>query len=196
MTGTKCSMTYPYLLRAERRFLCLVGDLPPRTDAEAAPIESIEIYRRGAGAALKRMLSCTGRMQGGLLYGTRDEGALVVGFATPAGVRPWLQGENPLEIDASYALGWTDCLRDAYSITPGDQPVEWIGNWIAYPDSRLHSPHEDLPWITAGATQGLCDEEHPLLFVGWEESTLGMAAYLFDHAARSPVAVDVAWQVP
>lgn len=196
MTRTTYSMEYPHLLRAEQRFLGLIGDRPPRTDAAAAPVETIEIFRPGAGAALKRLLSCTGRMQGGLLFGTRDEGTLVAGFAAPAGVRPWLRSDDPLQMDAAYVLGWTDCLRDAYSITPGEKPMEWIGNWIAYPDSRLHSPNEDLPWITAGATRGLCDEDHPLLFVGWQESTLGMAAYLFDYASRSPVPVDVIWQNP
>lgn len=180
---------YPPTSRTDRFFLRIVGE--PLPGAKDTAIEEVGLYRQGAASALERLLSCTGKMQGGLLFGYRHDTALNIGFAAPAGVRPWHQSDDPTDMDAGYVLGWMDCLRDAYSTTPGAPAIDWIGNWIAYPDSRLRTAEEDLQWIRAARQKGLIDQDHLCLFVGWRGAQLAWSAYLYDPEAETPVPVEV-----
>lgn len=180
---------YPVTTRTDRYFLRVIGD--PIPGAEPVPIKTASLHSVGAGAALERILSCPGRMQGGLLFGYRDAEDIRIGFASPAGVRPWHLSADPTDMDAGYVLGWMDCLRDAYSITPGADPIDWIGNWIAYPDGRLHTPEEDHHWFQVGRQKGLFDEEHLMLVVGWQNGQLGWNAYIYDSALDAPVPLEI-----
>ena len=63
-----------------------------------------------------------------------------------------------------------------------------MGNWLAYPDSRLGRVEDDLVWLRRGFEGGLFDGDHVLVVVGWGEGTLDLRAYSADQGEPTALA--------
>ncbi|THF68071.1 hypothetical protein E7T06_18250 [Deinococcus sp. Arct2-2] len=136
-------------------------------------------FASGARHQLRQQLCAPGRMRGGLLFGSmkEGEGVLEILLASPPGF-PWWYADaekSVLTVDERYVLGWSDCVAAVHS-----GQVDWRGNWIAYPDSLLPDVRDDLTWLHLGASQGLFDDFHVLVVVGWEHGRLAGRAYSID----------------
>ncbi|GAA5534061.1 hypothetical protein [Deinococcus aluminii] len=93
---------------------------------------------------------------------------------------------GPLDMDERYLLGYLDCLREQED-TPF--PIDWVGNWLCYPNSQLANQlDEDLTWITRASQTRLIDDEHCLLIVGGAERGLAAHAYT-ERAADGSVVI-------
>lgn len=78
-------------------------------------------------------------------------------------------------MDPRYVLGWSDCIQAVH----GNQ-LDWVGNWLAAPDSQLRELEEQLSWVRRGGRQGLFDDRHPLVVIGLNEGMFQSRAYTFD----------------
>lgn len=173
------------LSRAHRRFLGLTAHGESPRPEELVSIGQVEITPL-ARASLEAQLGAPGRYRGGALLGYRENGAIVVLHATSSGYTCWHEQEHgPLDLDERYLLGWLDGLRDK-----ADPPssVDWVGNWLSYPDSHLGDRLEnDVEWINQASQTRLIDAEHCLLIVGWEDGALGTRAYTREGGGITPL---------
>lgn len=161
------------LSRAQQRFLGLTTPLRTRSDEEAQPTEHVTFTQR-AQDHLRRHLYASGAYRGGPLFGFRSGGDLAVQFIAPSGYTcgdPDLQ-RQPLRLDERYVLGWSDCLCAQF-----DGKLDWVGNWLMYPDSQLASVESDVAWLREGLETDLFNEAHVLLCVGWEGGVMNARAY-------------------
>ncbi|ULH13973.1 hypothetical protein MF271_01180 (plasmid) [Deinococcus sp. KNUC1210] len=136
---------------------------------------------------LSRCLEVKGRWQGGALFGEADFGTLTVRQISPLGPPAWWKG--PLTPHLSYLIGWSDSLGRQ----PGPE-VDWAGNWIAAPDSRLPDERVDLNWLRQGVDGGLIDQDHPLLVVGRQGGHLTLRGYIWEESG--PVALRCTVDLP
>lgn len=171
--------------RAHKRFLGLTGEEMPRQEEELVSVGRVEVTPP-AVTFLQEQLQATGRHRGGALLGYRWKGVIVVLHATSSGYSGWYeQDDNPLHLDGRYLLGWVDGLRKHLEAST---PVDWVGNWISYPDSLLGTRlEEDLEWINEASRTRLVDDEHCLLIVGLEDGELASRAYTVRLPEGSPI---------
>ncbi|MDP9765569.1 hypothetical protein [Deinococcus enclensis] len=147
-----------------------LGALGPVTAVGEESASSSEVQLHPAARrALRRQLQAPGHLRGGLLFGQVQEDALHVTQVAPAGYRWWQP--DPLCGDERYALGWMDALA---ACTPGD--IDWVGSWLAAPDSRPFSVAQGDRWVRRAAGMGVVDSLHPLVTVGWSEGRLDAVA--------------------
>lgn len=171
------------LSRAQQRCLNLPGSRRPRSDDEVQPLTHV-ILSSPAQAFLREQLYASGAYQGGPLFGTRDRGELRVQYAAPAGYACGDSAlrQQPLVLDTRYVLGWSDALA---AVSQGE--LDWVGQWMMYPDRQLAALEHDLAWLRAGLDTALFDEEHVLLVMGWEQGELTTRGYGFDWQTRCPL---------
>ncbi|WP_216325661.1 hypothetical protein [Deinococcus aestuarii] len=156
--------------RVHARFLGLLAQ-PVSPPVNSPLTRSVHVHQR-ARATLQAQLAASGRWRGGLLFGHAEDDVLHVHFAAPQGYAWWPTCQTPLQVDPHYALGWADALAAA-----SEQPVDWVGSWIMYPDSQLGGIEADLVWLHAGRTTALVDDLHLLMSVGWSDGRLSATAY-------------------
>lgn len=163
-------------MRAQQRYLGLLAAQPPISDEDAVPLECVS-FSREARHYLQCQLYAPGRLRGGLMFGSKRGDTLDVRFVSPMGY-PWWYADStsaPLDLDERYVLGWSDCLE----VLHGGE-IDWVGNWLARPNSLLGDVAEDLIWLGLGAEKGLFDDRHVLVVVGWGEGALTGRAYAHD----------------
>lgn len=150
-------------MRTQQRYLGLLPSQPTPTGQDA-PLPAFLTFSEGARITLERHLSASGRHRGGPLYGERDGERLHVILASSGGYPWWYADfeESLLTPDERYMLGWNDCVTALY-----DGRVDWIGNWMAYPNSTLGDARADLAWLDLGYEHGLFDERHVLVVIGY-----------------------------
>lgn len=73
---------------------------------------------------------------------------------------------------SSSGLGWSDCVEAIHGYQ-----VDWVANWLLAPDNHLGDLSTHLEWLFRGAEQGLSDDRHPQLILGWVEGVLQGRAY-------------------
>ena len=170
------------LARAHRRFLRLVGPRRPRSDDEAQPPREVDVTP-AARAFFRQVLDVGGQYQGGALFGHLNGGVLTVEYAAPNGYACWQrEQQSPLDLDARYLLGLTDAYRSSR-----ETPIDWVGNWLSFPDGGLPSYRESLNWLDEAVAVRLVDSEHCLLMVGWAESRLGALACVVGEVPQQMV---------
>jgi hypothetical protein len=150
-----------------------------RTESEYHPLEAV-VLLPAVREALSRSLEVKGRWQGGALFGDTDAGSLTVRLVSPLGPPAWWG--QPLTPHLPYLIGWNDGL--------GAQPgpaVDWVGSWIAAPDSRLPDERADLSWLRRGADAGLFDQDHPLVVAGVQEGYLVLRGYAWEEGEPLPL---------
>ena len=157
--------------RAQQRLLGLTGPRRARSDAENEALTGVALSP-AAWSGLRPFLDAPGRLTGGLLYGRRDHGVLQVQLVAPGGYPWWRPEGTPLDLDAHYTLGWSDCLHSLY----GDS-VGWVGQWLMYPDRSFPAAAVDHAWVDQGRPTRLIDHEHPLLVVGYDDGVRTVRAY-------------------
>lgn len=165
--------------RATQVFLKLANPAQSQRE-EFTPMEAVA-FSALAKQALIRQLDVRAHWQGGTLFGELRNGLLFVRLITPLGPPGW--GQQPLTPHLPYVLGWSDSLYALY----GDA-LDWHGNWISAPDSRLPDERADLTWLTLGARMGLFDDFHPLVIVGLRDGYLTGRAYCWID--NEPVSLD------
>lgn len=157
--------------RAQQRLLGLTGPRRARSDSENETLTGVTLSP-AAWSGLQPFLDAPGRLTGGLLYGHRADGVLHVQLVAPGGYPWWQREETPLDMDAHYTLGWSDCLRSVYGDTVG-----WVGQWLMYPDRGFPAAAVDHAWVDQGRTTRLIDHEHPLLVIGYDDKVRKARAY-------------------
>lgn len=167
-------------MRARQRYLGLLPDERPTYDEDLIPFEGVA-FTREARHFLRRQLSISGRLRGGLLFGAQKGKTLEVMLASSMGYPWWYadQQQTPLHLDERYILGWSDCVEALHG-----GRVDWVGNWLAYPNSTLDDECEDLTWLDLGTKHGLFDDRHVLVVVGWVDGSLTGRAYRYDFGER------------
>lgn len=164
------------VMRARQRYLSLLPADSPLPDPEIGPPAQVTFAGR-TQRYLRRQLAVPGRLRGGLLFGERHGEILHIVLASPLGYPWWYTDPRQafLHPDERYLLGWSDCVEEVYG-----GRVDWVGNWLAYPNNTLGDIREDIRWIDLGAQHGLVDDRHLLLVVGWVEGALTVRAYGYD----------------
>lgn len=165
--------------RATQLYLGRPAAVQSRTESEYQPLEAV-ILLPTVRQALSRSLEIKGCWQGGALFGKVDFGTLTVRLISPLGPPAWRGG--PLTPYLPYLIGWSDSLE----IQPG-VAVDWAGNWIAAPDSRLPDERVDMSWLQRGAKAGLFDQEHPLVVAGVQEGHLVLRGYACEEGESVPL---------
>jgi len=160
------------LSRAHKRFLRLTGQRCPRSDAENTPPAGIEVTDQPRGF-FRQALEAGGSHRGGALFGRLYNGLITVKYAMPSGYICWPQPgqDSPLMLDRRYMLGLTDAFQAS-----SPEPIDWVGNWLIFPNSELPAQSEAVAWFDQAALTKLVDAEHCLLMVGWSESRLAAHA--------------------
>lgn len=173
--------------RAVERYLGRPAVKTPGMEDESQPPLETVVFAVAVRRRLVRQLDVKGQWQGGALFGELTLGTLTVRFVTPLGPPGW--SKQPLLPHLPYLIGWSDSVDEQYS-----PALDWCGNWIAAPDSRLPDERADLSWLQLGAQQGLFDDAHPLVIVGLENGRLLGRAYSWDE--DGPVALRGPLEVP
>lgn len=126
---------------------------------------------------LNRQLHSPARLRGGLLFGQQQGETLHVSLATTLGRSAWYGQSRwaALDVDARFTLGWSEAVQD---ILGGS--TDWVGNWLMYGNSQLHSGRKDQRWFRSGQRLGLFDETHVLMIAGWEEGRVTCRVYRQD----------------
>lgn len=132
-------------------------------------LESV-VFTAAVQQRLLRQLELKGRWQGGVLFGEETLGTLTVRFVAPLGPPVW--STQPLFPHLPYLIGWSDSISEQYGAG-----LDWCGNWIAAPDSRLPDERLGLTWLHLGARQGLFDDTHPMVVLGLEDGRLSGQVY-------------------
>jgi len=153
---------------------------------EAQPLEAV-VFTVVVRQTLMSHLDVKGRWQGGTLFGESTLGTLTVRLATPLGPPGW--EFQPLLPHLPYLIGWSDSVEVQYGAA-----LDWCGNWVAAPDSRLPDERADLSWLHLGVQQGLFDDIHPLVVVGMEDGRLLGRAYSWDE--ERPISLRGPMEVP
>jgi len=143
-----------------------------------------------AWGGLKPSLDAPGNFTGGPLYGFRSGGILYVQLAAPGGYPWWSEERSPLDLDARYSLGWSDCLR---TMTGDD--LGWIGQWLMYPDRNFPSIAVDHNWMLQGILTRLIDHEFPLLVMGYHDGARSVRAHRFEYGSLEivPLSLTSEW---
>lgn len=149
---------------------------PPHSTLDHALPEHLHITTH-ATRFLRQQLELPGKTRGGMLFGISNGDTLEVHLATRLG-HPATERDRVLEPDRGYALGVSEALSAL-----GKGNWDWCGNWLSYPHVHLEGIRTDLNWLIRGARQGLVDEEHPLLVVGWLEGILTVRAYVLEFGS-------------
>ncbi|WP_245556544.1 hypothetical protein [Deinococcus aquatilis] len=161
--------------RALERYLGRPARNSVRKDDEAQVLEAV-VFTDSTRQMLIQQLEVKGQWQGGVLFGERTLETLTVHFAAPLGPPAW--SGQPLHPHLPYLIGWSDSVSAQHS-----EALDWCGNWIAAPNSRLPDERLDLSWLQLGVQQGLFDDIHPLVVVGIEDGLLSSRSYLWDEDA-------------
>ena len=167
--------------RAQQRLLGFTGPRRARSDSETEILTSVSLSP-AARSGLRPFLDAPGRLTGGLLYGSRADGVLHVQLVAPGGYPWWLPEGSPLDMDAHYTLGWSDCVRSLYGDT-----VSWVGQWLMYPDRGFPTTVVDHAWVDQGRPTRLMDHEHPLLVIGHDDGAFRVRAYRFEFESLAIV---------
>lgn len=149
------------LARAHQRFLPLLGQRLSAEDGALAPISNVLLTSRSL-SLLRDVLELP-TVRTGLLFGHRTPGALSVTHAFSGGY-----GGSPglFTIDANYALGVTDALRQV------DAGLDWVGQWLTVPGDAFVQARQRLAWVEMAQAEGLIGPHYPLVMVGWREGGL------------------------
>jgi hypothetical protein len=160
-------------MRAQHRVFWTPSVPPTSSSEEREALNGAQIFRPVI-QTLRQQLYSPARVRGGLLFGFQVGDQLQVVLASSAGSSGWYRQPRRavLEVDERFTLGWSEAVLSLF----GGQ-IDWIGNWIAYPDSQLHSERRDLKWFKRGWRTGLFDDRSVLLVVGWNESVLDVQTY-------------------
>lgn len=150
-----------------------------RAESEYQPLEAV-LLLPSVRQTLSQVLEVKGRWQGGALFGHTDFGTLTVQLISPLGPPAWWGG--PLTPHLPYLIGWSDSLGPLHGPS-----VDWAGNWIAAPDSRLPDERADLSWLRRGAESGLFDQDHPLVVAGIQEGHLVLRGYAWEEGEPVPL---------
>lgn len=172
--------------RAVERYLGRPAVKTPSMEDQSEPLETV-VFGVAVRRMLMRQLEVKGGWQGGALFGELTLGTLTVRVVTPLGPPGW--SSQPLLPHLPYLIGWSESVDEQYG-----SALDWCGNWIAAPDSRLPDERADLSWLHLGARQGLFDDAHPMVIVGMEEGRLFGRAYSWDE--NGPVALRGPLEVP
>jgi hypothetical protein len=144
----------------------------PRAESEYQPLEAV-LLLPSVRKMLGQFLEVKGQWQGGALFGSSDFGTLTVQGISPLGPPAWWG--QPLTPNLPYLIGWSDSVG-----TQHGAEVDWTGNWIAAPDSRLPDERADLSWLRRGVDLGFFDHEHPLVVAGINDARLALRGYTWD----------------
>lgn len=144
-----------------------------RAESEYQPLEAV-LLLPPVQQILGRFLEVKGQWQGGTLFGASDFGTLTVQMISPLGPPAW--SGQPLTPHLPYLMGWSDCVG-----AQQNADVDWAGNWISAPDSRLPDERADLAWLRRGVDLGFFDHEHPLVVAGMNEGRLALRGYTWDE---------------
>lgn len=128
------------------------------------------VLTKAARSMLLGYLRVPSAFRGGLLFGQVVNGTLTVEWAAP-GAYPMWQG-SPLAVDDRYALGWADALA---AVSP---EVDWVGQWIVYPDAMQHAALEDWAWLEAARHAGVFYDQQVAVFAGWSGGRLALNGYV------------------
>jgi len=162
------------LNRAQQRVLGLVGT-PSPSDAEVLPVAHWTLSP-DALQAFRAWLLVPGHLQGGPLFGIRQEETLDIRFVARNGYPLQPSACDPLSFDGSYLLGLNDALT-----TQSEGSCDWVGQWLMYPDRQLPDLMTDLAWVGRAQEIGLVDDLHIMVMVGWVEGQLTTRAYAYDY---------------
>ncbi|WP_412026479.1 hypothetical protein [Deinococcus yunweiensis] len=168
--------------RAHRRFLGLAGPWTTDLEDSAMPIEQVVLGAQ-LTAFFQAQLYLPGTFRSGPIFGHRDDGTLHAVFGAPAGYLKWsdYDPERPLQLDASYVLGWADALQVVSA-----SPVDWVGTWLSFPDTRVPTPEQAAPLIRQASDDLLSDYNTALLIIGWNRHELEVQGYsAFDRTLQS-----------
>ncbi|UQN08445.1 hypothetical protein [Deinococcus sp. QL22] len=165
--------------RATQLYLGRPAVAQTRAESEYQPLEAV-LLLPSVRQELSRCLEVKGRWQGGALFGETDFGTLTVRLVSPLGPPAWWG--QPLTPHLPYLMGWSDSME-----TQPGPVVDWAGNWIAAPDSRLPDERKDLSWLQQGAEAGLFDQDHPLLVAGVQEGHLMLRGYAWEEGKSVPL---------
>lgn len=162
-------------MRAHRRYLGPDFKEQQKSGHDLALVKTVA-FGISARMYLMRQLYSPGRYRGGPLFGSQNGAVISIEYAASLGYL-WRYGtgsdqEDCLETDERYLLGWSDCLE---LVRNGH--TDWIGNWIASPNSELGDPIEDLLWFRRGHKQGLFDGSNLLVMIGWDDGAMTGRAY-------------------
>ena len=164
-------------MRARVRFLDQRCPATSPVNEEYASVERV-LFRRSAALTLRRQLQPTGRWIGGLLFGHPQGGALHVKHLSTLGCPAWYSAaeREVLSPDVRYVLGWSDALEAVYG-----GRIDWVGHWVAAPNSLLPDVREDFAWLDRSLKIGLLDTQHVLVLTGWtRDGELMGRAYRLD----------------
>ena len=163
-------------MRAHERYLGFPPSQEALSEEALVPLDNL-FLEEPVQRFLQRQLAVPGRWRGGLLFGQARLGTLRVVHASPPAYPSLDSGsrESPLHLDPRYVLGWSDCIQAVH----GNQ-MDWVGNWLAAPDSQLRELEEQLNWVRRGGRRGLFDDRHPLVVIGLNEGMFQNRGYTFD----------------
>lgn len=162
-----------HLTRAHRRFLGLTGPLEPG-DGHGLPLTRV-ILSVQAQVLFNQVLDATGTHRSGPLFGRIEDGVARIQYAALGGYWPQgMEGDGGLfGMTGEYVLGWLDALRME------DSGIDWVGQWMTFPDARAALPEAELPWLERASRVGLVDQHHALLFAGLRRYELEVHAYSY-----------------
>lgn len=153
--------------RVHKRWLGVSNQAAPKPKAEL--IERVT-FTAQAVAAIRDQLEVGGTFRGGLLFGKVEDSNLVVNWVAKGGYPMWTA--SPLQVDSHYALGWADALNTV------DTEADWVGHWLVYPTSNMHSELEDAMWVHTAYEAGLASDQQVFVIFGWENGQLVVKPYV------------------
>ncbi|WP_456833320.1 hypothetical protein [Deinococcus sp. UYEF24] len=161
------------ITRVHQRYLGLIPPRPTRSANLIGPPHQLS-FGTQVQEMIVEQLHASGTVRGGPLFGHTLAGVVTVVAAPLGGYRvldPAL-ATDPLAFDPRYVLGWVDSLNYTSEIK-----IDWVGNWVMWPNSALGSLEDDLAWIRRGRETDLINTKHCLCTFGWDGDILGARAY-------------------
>ncbi|WP_407571608.1 hypothetical protein [Deinococcus altitudinis] len=159
--------------RVHQRYLGLITPSHTRSNNSSSLPHQLH-FGKQVQETIEDQLHASGTVRGGPLFGHTVSGVVTVVAAPLGGYRvldPAL-ATDPLTFDPRYVLGWVDALN--YT---SETKIDWVGNWVMWPNSVLGSLVDDLAWIRRGRETDLISTRHCLCAFGWDGDILGARAY-------------------
>lgn len=162
-------------MRLHQRYLGLLSEEQLSDEKLTAPAR-VEVSKTASGH-LRRHLEVAGRFRGGLLFGKHISDVLRVQLVSTYGYPWWFDDfrEALTRPDTHYLLGWADCVNEVYA-----GQIDWVGNWMAYPENELGDVRQDIRWVDIGIQLGLVGVREILLIIGRAEAGISSRAYAYD----------------
>lgn len=148
----------------------------------AGYVRSVHFSKSGL-SSLRQISRTTGTLRTGLLFGKKVEERIEVSYVTPR-CSPDLLHQQACQVDPGYILGASDVAR----MTMGED-VDWIGNWLMYPDRSL-DPTLLNHTLEEARRGGLLSIHHILVVLWRQQNVLEGGAYIWGDGMALQIECD------